>query len=110
MCEKRLNNLMLLGFQQAAFRKFYGRYNYLVYQYDLHLVKCCLMCFIVIVKQFFTRCFDYGFLLTDQDYGLTAGVTGQQRMFTPPWYLILHSRLSEVRVVLHSILYVFFGL
>ena len=44
------------------------------------------------------------------DYGLTAGVTGQQRMLTPPWHLILPSLLSKVRVALHSILYVFFGL
>jgi hypothetical protein len=30
-------------------------------------------------------------------------VTGQQRMLTPPWHLILPSHLSEVRVALHSI-------
>jgi hypothetical protein len=34
----------------------------------------------------------------------TAGVTGQQRMLTPPRHLILPSHLSEVRVALHSIL------
>jgi hypothetical protein len=36
--------------------------------------------------------------------GLTAGVTGQQRMLTPPRHLILPLHLSEVRVALHSIL------
>jgi hypothetical protein len=36
--------------------------------------------------------------------GSTAGVTGQQRMLTPPWHLILPSHLSEVRDGLHSIL------
>jgi hypothetical protein len=38
------------------------------------------------------------------EMGLTAGVTGQQRMLTPPRHLILLSHLSEVRVALHSIL------
>jgi uncharacterized membrane protein len=37
-------------------------------------------------------------------------VTGQQRMLTPPWLLILLSHLLGVRVVLHSILYLPFGL
>jgi hypothetical protein len=36
----------------------------------------------------------------------TAGVTGQQRMFTPPRHLILH--LSGVRAALHSILHLLF--
>jgi hypothetical protein len=36
--------------------------------------------------------------------GLTAGVTGQQRMLTPPRHPIVRSHLSEVRVALHSIL------
>jgi hypothetical protein len=35
--------------------------------------------------------------------GLTAGVTGQQGMLTPPWHLILPLHLSEVRVALLSI-------
>ena len=83
------NKLLLQGFQQsrlkAAFRKFYGRYNNLVYQYKkakltlcqtfetfwnmtCHWVKCCLMCFIAIVRPLFTHWFDYGlFRLPDQD-------------------------------------------
>jgi hypothetical protein len=36
--------------------------------------------------------------------GLTAGVTGQQGMLTPPLHLILPSHLPKVRVALHSIL------
>jgi hypothetical protein len=35
---------------------------------------------------------------------LTADVTGQQRMLTPPRHLILPLHLSEVCVALHSIL------
>jgi hypothetical protein len=38
------------------------------------------------------------------EVGLTAGVTGQQRILTPPRHLILPSHLSEVPVALHSIL------
>jgi hypothetical protein len=35
---------------------------------------------------------------TDVTKGSTAGVTGQQRMLTPPWHLILPLVLPEVRV------------
>jgi hypothetical protein len=38
------------------------------------------------------------------EMGLTAGVTGQQGMLTPPRHLILPSHLSKVRVALYSIL------
>jgi hypothetical protein len=62
---------MSQGFQlsrlQAAFRKFYGRYNV--------------------------------------EIGLTAGVTGQQGMLTPPWHLIPSLIYSEVRVRPFSDLY-----
>jgi hypothetical protein len=44
------------------------------------------------------------------DYGRTAGVTGQQRMLTPPEHLILPSHFSGVRVALHSSLYLLLGL
>jgi hypothetical protein len=37
-----------------------------------------------------------------------AGVTGQQKILTPPRHLILPLRLSGVRVALHSILYLNF--
>jgi hypothetical protein len=36
--------------------------------------------------------------------GSPAGVTGQQRMLTPPRHPILPWHLSKVRVALHSIL------
>jgi hypothetical protein len=55
--------LMSQGFQmsrlQAAFRKFYGRYNDLVlFTHTTFLwATCCLMCFITIVKLFFTLIF-----------------------------------------------------
>ena len=56
---------------------------------QINWVECCLMCFIAIVKPFFKHWFDYGlFRLPDQDYGLTADVTGQQGMLTPPRHLI----------------------
>jgi hypothetical protein len=51
--------------------------------------------------------FDCGYTEFDNrefEMGLTAGVTGQQRMLTPPRHLILPSHLSEVRVALYSIL------
>jgi hypothetical protein len=35
------------------------------------------------------------------EVGLTAGVTGQQRMITPPKHLILPLHLLEVGVALH---------
>ena len=38
------------------------------------------------------------------DQGLTAGVTGQQRMLTPPWHLIVLAPLSGVHVALQSTL------
>jgi hypothetical protein len=44
------------------------------------------------------------------DEGRTVDVTGQQRMLTSQWHLILHSLLSKVRVALHSTLYLLFGL
>jgi hypothetical protein len=49
------NKLMSQGFQmsclQAAFRKFYGRYNDLIYLDDTTFLwaTCCLICFITIV-------------------------------------------------------------
>ena len=47
------------------------------------------MCFIAIVRPLFTQWLDYGlFRLPDQDYRLTAGVTGQHGMLTPPRHLI----------------------
>jgi hypothetical protein len=50
------------------------------------------------------------FLFSDIEIGNTNGVTGQQKMLTPPWHLILPSYLSGVRIALHSILYLPFGL
>jgi hypothetical protein len=36
--------------------------------------------------------------LSNLEIGLTAGVAGQQGMFTPPWHLIPLLIYSEVRV------------
>jgi hypothetical protein len=44
------------------------------------------------------------------EIGLTAGVTGHQRMLTPPRHLIVPLHLSGVRVALRSISYLLFGL
>jgi hypothetical protein len=53
------NKLMLQGFQlsrlQAAFRKFYGRYNDLTCPYNLSLVHMLSDIFISIVKPFLTH-------------------------------------------------------
>jgi hypothetical protein len=56
---------------------------------------CCLICFIPIVKLFLTH---GSFNLFKMKIGLTAGVTGQQGMLTPPWHLISPLIYSEVRV------------
>jgi hypothetical protein len=49
---------------------------------------------------------DYGwYRLSNVEIGLTAGVTGQQGMLTPPWHLIPPLIYSEVRVRPFSDLY-----
>jgi hypothetical protein len=54
---------------------------------------------------------DFGYtFLPDTEIGLTAGVTGQQRMLTSPWHLILPLHLSGVHVAPHLILYLPFVL
>jgi hypothetical protein len=137
---------------QAAFRKFYGRYNDLIYPYNLSLghmlsdmfhfkclayrqlsanfmvvitilfthttflwATCCLICFITIVKLFFTLTLTTVHTVTDLDYGsyrlpnlekgLIAGVIDRQGMLTPPWHLIPSLIYSEVRVRPFSDLY-----
>jgi hypothetical protein len=60
---------------------------------------CCLICFIPIVKPFWHTDFDYGsYRLFNLVIGLTAGVTSQQGMLTPPWHLIPPLIYSEVCV------------
>jgi hypothetical protein len=49
------------------------------------------------------------FRIPNFDY-FDGDVTGQQRMLTPPWHLILLSLLSGVGVAVHSILYLLFSL
>jgi hypothetical protein len=53
------NKLMSQGFQlsrlQAAFRKFYGRYNDLISHTTFLWATCCLICFIPSVKSFLTN-------------------------------------------------------
>ena len=69
---------------------------------------CCLICFITIVKLFFTLILTTVHTVTDLDYGsyrlsnaeigLTAGVTGQQGMLNPPRHLIPPPVYLGVRV------------
>ena len=76
---------------------------------------CCLICFITIVKLFFTLILTMVHTVTDLDYGsyrlpnlekgLTAGVIDRQGMLTPPWHLIPPLIYSEVRVRPFSDLY-----
>jgi hypothetical protein len=74
---------------QAAFRKFYGHYNDLIYPYNLSLGR-------MLSDMFYNN--RYAILDTDLDYdsyrlpnlekGLTVGVIEQQGMLTPPLHLI----------------------
>jgi hypothetical protein len=66
-----------------------------------------MFCFIPFVR----LSFPY-WLIPNFDKERTAGVIGQQRMLTPPRHLILPLNLSrvEIRVALHLILYLLFGL
>ena len=55
--------------------------------------------------------FDYGLLrLSDLDYWLTAGVTGQQGMLTPPRHLVPSLVYPGVRVCHGLIVVLYFGL
>jgi hypothetical protein len=107
--------LMLQGYDESRlkspFCKFYGRYNDLVCNYKYHWLICWMICFILFVRLLFPywrwqRVIPYTFFRLRR----TAGVTGQQKMLTPPWHPILPSHLSEVRAALHSILHLPFGL
>jgi hypothetical protein len=78
------NKLMLQGYNESRlkslFCNFCCRYNGHVCNYKLslaHMLNDLLDCR-----------FHTGY---DDRYGRTMGVTGQQRMFTPPWHLIPHS-------------------
>ena len=106
---------MSQGFQlsrlQAAFRKFYGLYNDLICSYNLSLGHMLSDVSYQSLSRPWHTDLDYGsYRLSNLEIGLTAGVTGQQGMLTPPWHLILPSHLSEIRVAIHSILYLPFGL
>jgi hypothetical protein len=58
---------------------------------------------------FHTLSYSVFSVLHNFNYGLMAGVTGQQWILTPPSHLILPSLLSGVHVALHSTLYLFYG-
>ena len=89
------DKLLLQTFQQSHLKAAFSTVNAMVVirilftNMTYHWVKCCLICFIAIVKPFFTHWFDYGlFRSPDQDYGIAAGVTGQQGMLTLLRHLI----------------------
>jgi hypothetical protein len=70
---------------QAAFRKFYGRYNDHIYPYNLSLGR-------MLSDVFHNNCLavldtdlDYGsYRLPNLEKGLTAGVIDRHGMLTPP--------------------------
>jgi hypothetical protein len=75
---------------QGIFCKFYGRYNAVVCQYSFPLGQTLTD---VLKYQLLSPSlhadFDFGlFHLPNLEMGLTAGVSGWQRMVTPPWHLI----------------------
>jgi hypothetical protein len=78
---------------QAAFRKFYGRYNDLVCQYNLPLAE------IMSLSRSLHIDLDYGlFRLPDLEKGFMADVIGQHGMLTPPRNLIPSLVYPEVHV------------
>ena len=111
--------LMSQGFQmsrlQAAFQNFMVVTTILFTHTTFLWATCCLICFITIVKLFFTLILTTVHIVTDLDYGsyrlpnlekgLTAGVIDRQGMLTPPWHLIPPLICSEVRVRPFSDLY-----
>ena len=72
---------------------------------NYHWPICLVICFIQFVRLSYpyTGHDDGLSRIPNFDWGRTAGVTGQQRMLTHPWHLILPSHLSEVHVALYSI-------
>jgi hypothetical protein len=107
-----IDKLMSQGFQlsrlQAAFRKFHGRYNDLICPYNLplgHMLSDMFHTMLSLSCYWYTD-LDYGsYRLSNVEIGLTAVVTGQQGIFTPPWHLIPPLIYSEVRVRPFSDLY-----
>ena len=80
---------------------------------NYHLPICWMICVILFVRLSFSyrlwrRAIPYS--LSNFDYGYTASVTSQQRMYTAPRDQILPSHLSEICVTVLSILYLLFGL
>jgi hypothetical protein len=64
------------------------------------------VCFFITLLFFIFGLIDYGsYRLSNLEIRLTAGVTCQQAMLTPPWHLIPPLIYSEVRVRPFSALY-----
>jgi hypothetical protein len=79
---------------QAAFLKFYGRYNDLINPYILSLGHMLSDMFHALDTDL-----DYGsYSLPNLEKWLTAGVIDRQGMLTHPWHLIPPLIYSEVRV------------
>jgi hypothetical protein len=97
------NKLMSQGFQmshlQATFRKFYDRYNDLVYQYNLSLGHMLFDMFHTNRQAVLDSDLEYGsYRLPNLEKGLTAGVIDRQGMPTLLWHLMPPLIYSEVRV------------
>jgi hypothetical protein len=91
---------MLKGFLQLAFRKFYGRYNDLIYNYILSLSPMLSDIFhtnSLTVLDTLTLTEDNSALMI-MELGLMAGVIDQQGMLTPPRHLIPPLLYPGVRV------------
>jgi hypothetical protein len=106
------NKLMSQGFQlsrlEAVFRKFYGSYNDLICPYNLSLGHMLSDVSYQSLSRSWHSDLDYSYSsyrLSNLEIGLTAGVTGQQGMLTPPCHLISPLIYSEVRVRSFSDLY-----
>jgi hypothetical protein len=104
------NKLMSQGFQlsrlQAAFRKFYDRYNDLICPYNLSLGHMQSDVSHQSLSHSRHTDLDYAsYRLPNLEIGLTVGVTGRQGMLTPPRHLIPPLIYSEACVRPFSGLY-----
>jgi hypothetical protein len=91
---------------QAAFHKFYGRYNDLICPYNLSLGHMLSDVSYQSLSRSWHTDLDYGlYRLSNLEIGLTVGVTCQQGILTSKWHLIPPLIYSEVRVRPFSDLY-----
>ena len=89
---------MLRGIRQSSFKAAFLKW-YDLFCANRRKVKRCPTCFKTIVKPFLYTAVDYELLrLSESDYWLMVGVTGQQGMLTPTRHLIIPLVYPGVRV------------